>query len=101
MSGYTKFVTFPVKILPHIIDTVLLVSALVLAVKMGLKPSEHPWLQAKIAGLVLYIVFGVIAFKPTRPKKVRIIAFILAVTTVAFIISAAFSKSAAGFFAFL
>lgn len=89
-----------VKILPHVIDTILLVSALVLAVKMGIKLSEHPWLQAKIAGLIVYVVLGVIAFKPTRPKKVRIIAFALAVVSVFFIISAAVSKSPAGFFAF-
>lgn len=89
------------KILPHIIDTVLLVSAVVLAVQLGLKPGEHPWLLAKIIALFVYIALGVIALKPGRPKAVRITAFVLALVVFAFIVCAALFKSPAGFFALL
>ncbi|MDF3013512.1 MAG: regulator SirB, partial [Cellvibrio sp.] len=35
-----------VKILPHIISTILLVSGIVLAVHLGLSPGSQPWLMA-------------------------------------------------------
>lgn len=89
------------KILPHVIDTVLLVSALTLTINLGLQPGEHPWLLAKIIGLVAYIILGVIALKPKRSKKVRISAWIAAILCFSFIASAAFTKSAAGFFVLL
>lgn len=89
------------KILPHIIDTILLVSAVILAVQLGLKPGEHPWLLAKIVALIVYIVLGTFAIKPGRPKNVRITAFILALVVFFYIVCAALSKSAAGFLAFL
>ena len=45
----------PVKILPHINDTVLLVSAIWLAFLTGFTPWEQGWLAAKVVGLVVYI----------------------------------------------
>ncbi len=88
------------KILPHVIDTVLLVSAVILAVQLGFKPGEQPWLQAKIIGLLFYILLGVVALKPRYPKPMRIGAWIAALGVFAFIASAAVSKSAWGFLAF-
>jgi len=88
------------KILPHVIDTLLLVSAIGLAVQLGLNPTAHPWLLAKIGVLVLYIGIGTVALKPGRPKQVRVIAWSLALLCFFFIVSAALTKSAAGFFAF-
>ncbi|MFL0804467.1 MAG: SirB2 family protein [Agarilytica sp.] len=86
------------KILPHIIDTILLVSALTLAIKLGLSPGDHPWLLAKIVGLLFYIGLGVVALKPKFSKSVRIGAWIAAILCFWFIASAAIFKSAAGFF---
>ncbi len=89
------------KILPHVIDTVLLVSGLTLAISLGLQPGEHPWLVAKIVGLVAYIALGVIALKSKRAKKVRVVAWVAAILSFGFIASAAITKSAAGFFVVL
>lgn len=89
-----------VKIFPHVVDTILLVSAVVLAVQLGLNPVHHPWLMTKIVLLVVYIVLGTIALKPTRPKKIRIIAFCLAIVCFVYIASAAVSKSPLGFLSF-
>jgi uncharacterized membrane protein SirB2 len=44
--------------LPHLVDTVLLLSALAWAWMLRLTPSDVPWLTAKIAGLLLYIYIG-------------------------------------------
>jgi uncharacterized membrane protein SirB2 len=55
-----------VKISPHIISTLLLLSGLVLAVHMGISPGSHPWLIAKIIAMVVYIGIGVATFKVTN-----------------------------------
>ena len=58
--------------LPHAVDTVLLLSALALAWKLRLTPGAAPWLVAKIAGLLLYIVLGMLALRPGRPLALRV-----------------------------
>lgn len=85
-----------VKIAPHIIDTVLLVSAVVLAVLMSYSPTAHPWLMAKIVALLLYIGLGLVAFKHSRPA-VRLTAWLAALAVFFYIVSVAFSKDPMGF----
>ncbi len=46
-----------VKILPHIIDTVLLASAIWLCIILSQYPLVNAWLTFKVVGVVLYIVF--------------------------------------------
>lgn len=85
-----------VKILPHINDTLLLLSALVLAGMMGLSPGAHPWLLTKIIALFVYIGLGVLAFR--HPKKaVRTGAWLAALVVFLYIVSVAFSKHPMGF----
>ena len=52
--------------LPHVVDTVLLASAIGLAWLLQLNPLTTPWLAAKIAGLLAYIGLGMVALRP-RP----------------------------------
>ena len=85
-----------VKIVPHIVDTVLLASAVALAVMIANFPGTHAWLTAKVAGLVLYIVLGSIALKRGRTRAVRIGAFFAALGVFAYIVAVAFTKSPAG-----
>lgn len=85
-----------VKILPHINDTLLLASAISLAVLMGLSPGVHPWLLAKIVALCVYIVLGVLAFRHPR-KPVRTLAWLAALVVFMYIVSVAFSKQPLGF----
>lgn len=80
-----------VKILPHIIDTALLISALALAFHLRLNPAETSWLMAKIIALVVYIGLGTLAFKHTN-KTVRKCAWIAALCTFFYIISVAATK---------
>ena len=85
------------KTLPQLVDTVLLLSALTLAWLLRLNPVHAPWLMAKIVGLVVYVVLGVIAMRPGRPRAVRATAFVLALLTVGWIVSVALTKSPWGF----
>jgi uncharacterized membrane protein SirB2 len=89
------------KTLPHIIDTVLLLSAITLAWMLSLTPANAPWLMAKVVGLVVYVALGVIAMRPTRARRVRVAAWLAAMATAAWIVSVAITKSAWGVFSLI
>ena len=87
--------------LPHVIDTVLLGSAVALAWLLQLNPLSTPWLGAKIVGLLAYIGLGMVALKPGRAMAVRAGAFVAALATFSWIVSVALSKTPAGWLAWL
>ena len=86
-----------VRIVPHVVDTVLLASGLALAALIGRSSGSHAWLGAKVAGLVVYIVLGSIALRYGKTPGVRSVAFVGALATFAWIVSVAITKSPAGF----
>ncbi|HJV67636.1 SirB2 family protein [Ideonella sp.] len=86
------------KTLPHLVDTVLLLSALTLAWLLRLHPGNAPWLLAKVIGLLVYIGLGMVALKPQRPVPVRAAAWLGALATFGWIVSVALSKRPLGFF---
>jgi uncharacterized membrane protein SirB2 len=91
----------PAKTLPHIVDTVLLLSAIALAWMAGLDPRTTPWLLAKIVGLLAYVALGMVALRPALPLRLRAAAWLLALATVGYIVSVAISKNPLGFLAWV
>ena len=89
------------KTLPHLVDTVLIVSAVWLAAILRLTPSGAPWIAAKIAGLLVYIGIGMVALRFGRTRRVRASAWIVAMLTFAWIVSVAISKDPRGFVSFV
>jgi uncharacterized membrane protein SirB2 len=89
------------KTLPHVVDTVLLGSALWLAWMLRLSPGNAPWLVAKIVGLLVYIGLGMLALRPGRPLPVRALAWVGALLVFGWIVSVALTKSPLGALAFL
>jgi uncharacterized membrane protein SirB2 len=87
------------KTLPHVIDSVLLLSALTLAWMLRLTPGNAPWLLAKVIGLLVYIGLGVVALRPTFKTPVRTGAWVAALATAAWIVSVAVTKDPLGFLA--
>lgn len=85
--------------LPHAIDTLLLASALALAWVGGFNPLAVPWLEAKLVGLVLYILAGTIALRRGRTRTTRAAAFAVALATFAYIVSVALTKDPLGWLA--
>jgi uncharacterized membrane protein SirB2 len=85
------------KTLPHLVDTVLIVSALWLAWILRLTPTNAPWIGAKIAGLFVYIGIGMVALRFGRTEIARAIAWLLALLTFAYIVSVAITKDPRGF----
>ncbi len=86
-----------VRVAPHLVDTLLLASALGLVFQAGISTLQQPWMVAKIAGLLLYIVLGSIALKRGRTRAARISAFAAALATLGYITIVAFTKSALPF----
>lgn len=99
LRGAAWVASRPAKTLPHVVDSVLLLSALALAWSLRLSPHEAPWLMAKIVGLLAYIGLGLLALKPGRPTTVRATAWIAALATFGYIVSAALTKNPLGFLA--
>ena len=83
-----------VKVAPHIIDSVLLISAITLTILLQQYPFVDHWLTAKLLALVLYIVLGTIALKRGKTPLIKLGAFFAAVATFAYILTVAFTHSA-------
>ena len=90
-----------VKVVPHVVDTLLLTSALVLVFWSGQYPFVQAWLTAKVLALVVYIVLGTIALKRGKTKGVRSFALLAALATFAYIVAVALTRNAAPAWAFL
>jgi uncharacterized membrane protein SirB2 len=89
-----------VKIVPHVVDTVLLGSALWLAWQLGVDGTRG-WLVAKVVALFVYIALGTVALKRGRTRGVRVAALSGALVTFGYIASVAVTKSPRGFTAWL
>lgn len=81
------------KIAPHIVDTVLILSAIGLTVSIGQYPFVDSWLTAKVLGLVVYIFLGLVTLKFAKTTPVRLLAFVLAIAVFAYIASVARSHN--------
>ena len=83
-----------VRIAPHLVDTLLLSSALVMVIWSGQYPFVQNWLTAKVLALIVYIGLGSVALKRGKNKTVRVCAFIAALSVFAYIASVAVTKHA-------
>jgi uncharacterized membrane protein SirB2 len=82
------------RVLPHIIDTVFLLSGIAMLVVLSINPFQHSWLVAKFGGLLLYIFCGTLALKRGPTRRSRIVAAIMALAVFGYIVGAAYSRSA-------
>ena len=83
-----------VRVAPHVVDTLLLASAVWLAWFLGQVPFVHGWVTAKILALLAYIVLGVFALRRGRTKRARAGAFAAALACAAYIVSVALTRDA-------
>ena len=89
-----------VRISPQVVDTVLLLSAIILAVQLRVSPLEQSWLMAKITALLVYIAAGLVALRFGRSRRTRMYAWLFGLVIFLYIVSVAQSKSVMGWFAF-
>ncbi|MGY0638299.1 MAG: SirB2 family protein [Paraglaciecola chathamensis] len=81
-----------VKITPHIVDTLLILSAATLCVLISQYPFVTPWVTEKLVGLFMYVFMVALALKMARTNFMRIIGFIGALSWIAFTALVAISK---------
>ena len=67
-----------VRVVPHIIDTILLASAIWLCVILSQYPLVNAWLTFKVVGVVAYIILGLFALKKAKTSMSQWVCFIAA-----------------------
>jgi uncharacterized membrane protein SirB2 len=100
MRGSPLFRHRLTSIVPHVLDTLFLASAIWLAITIRQYPFTHAWLTAKLFGLIAYIVLGSLALRDASTAGGRSTAFLAALVTFAWVVSVARLKSAWGFLLF-
>src|SRR3989338_7187041 len=87
-----------VRIVPHVVDTLLLASAIALAVAIQQYPFVDAWLTAKVAGVLLYRGLGLLDLNlPTRTST-RLFAWLMAQAVFAYIVLVAIQHNPVPFF---
>ena len=97
MQGSPMLARRWVRVVPHVVDTVLLTSAIALAVMVDQYPLVHGWLTAKVVALTAYVILGTIALKRGRTRGIRITTYGGALLAFAYIVAVALTKSAVPF----
>ncbi|MCL2589960.1 MAG: SirB2 family protein [Betaproteobacteria bacterium] len=82
-----------VRVVPHCVDTLLLASATTLAILSAQYPFVLPWLTAKLIGLLIYILCGMMALRWGRTKRQQIFFFVLALLAFLYIVGAAWWRT--------
>ena len=85
-----------VKRLPHVVDTLLLISALILVYQSAQYPFVQHWLTTKVLLLLLYILLGMLALRWGRTRRIRISAWFLAVMVYLNIVVVAITRTSSG-----
>lgn len=81
------------RVAPHVVDTVLLASALWLAWRIGQYPIVNGWLTAKVLALLAYILLGSRALGRNTPQAQRAPFFAAALLSVTYIVGVALTRS--------
>ena len=81
------------RVVPHVVDTLLLGSALIMAWLSGQYPFAQNWLTAKFIGLVVYVLCGTMALKRGKTPRQRLVFLVLALVAFAYIVSVALTRS--------
>lgn len=81
------------RVLPHANDTLLLTFAILLCFAIGQAPLTTPWLTAKVAAVILYIVAGTFALKRAKSRPAKWIWFIIALVLFSATVNIAVNKT--------
>ena len=81
------------RVVPHVVDTLLLGSALLMAWQSSQYPFAQGWLTAKFFGLLAYILCGTMALKRARTRGRRVVFLVLALLAYAYIVGVALARN--------
>ena len=94
IAGSSLLGTRVLRIAPHVIDTVLLASAVLLTLILHQYPFVNDWLTAKLVALIAYVILGSIALRRGRTPAVRAVALVAALLAVGYILGTALHHDA-------
>ncbi|TLS78004.1 hypothetical protein FE236_02655 [Mariprofundus erugo] len=77
------------RLIPDTIDTLLLISGVVLAYLWHVAPWADGWLAAKLAAIVVYILFGFVALQYRGDRRINRVSFIIALLVMGYIVAVA------------
>ncbi|MBO1255496.1 SirB2 family protein [Alteromonas sp. 5E99-2] len=80
------------KIVPHVLYTVLLISAIVLCSLIGVYPLADTWATQKLIGLVAFAVIGLYSTKWAKTKSMAWGSFFIVLVFLVMTLHVAFSK---------
>ena len=89
------------RIIPPVIDTLLLVTGLLLMYILKIYPTSQYWLGIKMIVLVVYIILGIVALNRTNNYNIQVVSFIAAVCAILFMASLAITHHPLGIFSLL
>jgi uncharacterized membrane protein SirB2 len=78
-----------IRIVPHINDTILLISGIWLAIQIEQYPLVDSWLTAKLLALLLYIVLGLAVFRFAHNRRQQVSFWILAILVFVYMLGVA------------
>lgn len=88
------------RIVPPVVDTILLLTGIYMAVQIRQYPFVDAWITAKLLAVLVYIVFGITAFR-ARSMRLRATFWCLALATFGYVVLVARSKDPMPFVALL
>ena len=83
--------------LPHLVDTLLLGSAIGMLIVWGVSPLAADWLIAKIVALLVYIALGMMVMRFAHRRPLQLLAYAGALATATYIVAVACTHSPRGF----
>jgi uncharacterized membrane protein SirB2 len=96
LAGSTLANQRAVRISAYLIDTSLLVAAILLALTVRQYPLVNAWLTVKLLLLLVYIGLGLVALRLARSTAQRCAAYVAALAVYLFIIGVAVTHHPAG-----
>lgn len=82
-----------IRILPHLVDTLLLLSAIAMVYLSDWLLLHESWLQLKLILLLLYIFLGMITLKLNVSKRAKVLSWFAAICVFSYMILVAITKS--------
>ncbi len=92
MQGNPRLQQRWVKIAPHLVDSILLLSGITLVIISQQYPIVTTWLTAKFFALLLYIVLGSMALKRGKTKSIRVVAWLGALGVFFYLVTVALKR---------
>lgn len=89
------------RVLPHINDTMLIVTAIILTLYIKQYPFTDAWLTAKLVALVLHVVVGAYAIKHAKTLMAQLVSWLISIVIFVYIVGVAYTRDVYSYLSYL